>query len=244
MRGVDGRAAPGPYLIGVTGNIACGKSTVLARLAAHGAETIDADRVVHALMEPGEAVWAGVRDEFGPGIMAADGRIDRRALGAIVFADPAQLARLEQLTHPAVRARIIERIADAARRGVAVVVVDAIKLYEGGLADFCDETWVVTCDPAGQLARLMARNGFDETEARRRIAAQPPQAEKVARADVVIDNGDTLDATRAQVDVAWENVVSGRRSRRHGGTEGARRGTAASRDARTIVADNSEPGEA
>lgn len=208
MATVERMSATGrPYLIGVTGNIACGKSTVLTRLAEHGAETIDADRVVHALMEPGEAVWAAIRETFGPGVIAADGRIDRRALGAIVFADRAQLARLEGLTHPAVRARIVAQVADAARRGVAVVVVDAIKLYEGGLADQCDETWVVTCDPAQQLARLMARNGFSEAEAQQRIAAQPPQAEKIARAAVVIDNSGTVEETRAQVDGAWGRVV-------------------------------------
>jgi len=201
------RATGRPYLIGLTGNIACGKSTVLARLAEHGAETIDADRVVHALMEPGEAVWAAVRETFGPGVIAADGRIDRRALGAIVFAERAELARLEGLTHPAVRARIVAQVAEAARRGVAVVVIDAIKLYEGGLADQCDETWVVTCDPAQQLARLIARNGFSEAEAQQRIAAQPPQADKMARATVVIDNSGTVDETRAQVDGAWGRVV-------------------------------------
>ena len=202
------QATSRPYLIGVTGNIACGKSTVLARLAEHGAETIDADRVVHTLMEPGEAVWSAVRETFGPSVIAADGRIDRRELGAIVFADRAELARLEALTHPAVRARIVAQVADAARRGVAVVVVDAIKLYEGGLAEQCDETWVVTCDPAQQLARLMARNGFSEAEALQRIAAQPPQAEKIARAAVVIANSGTVDETRAQVDGAWGRVVS------------------------------------
>ncbi len=202
----DKQGAARPYLIGVTGNIACGKSAVLRRLADLGAETIDADRVVHALMEPGQTAWTAVRDSFGPGVMTADGRIDRRALAAIVFSDPAELLRLEALTHPAVRVQIMAQVADAARRGVRVVVVDAIKLFEGGLADHCDEVWVVTCDPAQQLARLMARNGFDEAEARRRIAAQPPQAEKVARADVVIDNSGTLDATNAQVDAAWRAV--------------------------------------
>ena len=192
-----------PYLIGVTGNIACGKSSVLRHLAELGAETIDADHVVHALMEPGQPVWAAVRDGFGPGVMAPDGRIDRRALAGIVFSDPAELQRLEEMTHPAVRVRIMAQVAEAATRGVKTIVIDAIKLYEGGLADHCDETWVVTCDPAQQLARLMARNGFDEAEARRRIAAQPPQAEKVARADVVIDNSGTPEATRAQVEAAW-----------------------------------------
>jgi dephospho-CoA kinase len=201
------RATGKPYLIGLTGNIACGKSTVLARLAEHGAETIDADRVVHALMEPGEAVWAAVRETFGPGVIAADGRIDRRALGAIVFAERAELARLEGLTHPAVRARIVAQVAEAARRGVAVVVIDAIKLYEGGLADQCDETWVVICDPVQQLARLIARNGFSEAEAQQRIAAQPLQVDKIARATVVIDNSSTVDETRAQVDGAWGRFV-------------------------------------
>ncbi len=199
--------SPGwPYLLGVTGNIACGKSAVLTRLAELGAETIDADRVVHALQEPGEAVWAAVRDAFGPGIIGPDGRLDRRALGAIVFADPARLARLEELTHPAVRARIVAQVAGAARRGVPLVVVDAIKLYEGGLATYCDATWVVTCAPVQQLARLMARNGFSEDEARQRIAAQPPQAAKLARADLAIDNSGTLAATLAQVDAAWADL--------------------------------------
>lgn len=208
-----------PYLIGLTGNIACGKSAVLVALAEHGAATIDADRVVHALMEPGETVWAAVRDTFGPAVMTEDGRIDRRALGAIVFADRAQLARLEGLTHPAVRTWIVARLAAFVREGVRVAVVDAIRLYEGGWAERCNETWVVTCDPALQLARLMARNNFSEAEARQRIAAQPPQAEKVARADVVIDNSGMLEATRAQVDAAWARLpraVRGR-SERSGG---------------------------
>ena len=195
-----------PYLIGLTGNIACGKTTVLARLAELGAETIDADRVVHDLMVPGETVWAAVRDAW-PEVITAAGEIDRRALGVIVFADPAQLRRLEALTHPAVRARIVARVADAARRGVKVVVVDAIKLFEGGLAAHCDTVWVVTCTPAQQLARLMARNGFSEAEARKRIAAQPPQAEKVARANVVIDNSGGRSVTLAQVDAAWATLT-------------------------------------
>lgn len=205
-----------PYLIGLTGNIACGKSVVLTLLAERGAATIDADRVVHTLMEPGEPVWAAIREAFGPAISDGQGRIDRRALGAIVFGDPAQLARLEGLTHPAVRAWIVARLTEMVREGYRVAVVDAIKLYEGGLAERCDETWVVTCDPAQQLARLMARNGFSEAEARQRIAAQPPQAEKIARADVVIDNSGTLEATRAQVDAAWARLPFGVREQASG----------------------------
>lgn len=202
--GATGRARP--FLIGLTGNIACGKSAVLARLAELGAETIDADSVVHELQRPGEPVWAAIREAFGPAVLTPAGALDRRALGAIVFGDPAALARLEALTHPAVRARIEERVAAAAGRGVAVMVIDAIKLFEGGLADRCDQNWVVTCSPEQQLARLMARNGFTEAEARQRIAAQPPQAEKVARADLVIDNSGALADTYAQVDAAWRGL--------------------------------------
>lgn len=188
------------YLIGLTGNIACGKSTVLAQLAGYGAAVIDADRVVHALQEPGQPVWAAIREHFGPGVLAPDGAIDRRALGAIVFADPAALALLERLTHPAVRARIAALVDASA---APVIAVDAVKLLEGGLADCCDELWVVTCAPEQQLARLMARNGFAEAEARRRIAAQPPVETRLIHADVTIDNSGPLAATRARVREAW-----------------------------------------
>jgi dephospho-CoA kinase len=207
------RCRAAPYLLGLTGNIACGKSTVLSQLAELGAETIDADRVVHELLAPGEPVAAAIGDTFGPGVLTPEGAVDRRALGALVFADPAALARLEALTHPAVRERIAARVAAAAERGAPTVVLDAIKLIEGGLADRCDAVWVVTCRPEQQLARLMARNGFGEEEARRRIAAQPPQAAKVARADLVIDNSGTIEATRAQVAVAWGRVP---RAENHG----------------------------
>jgi dephospho-CoA kinase len=196
---------PTPHLIGLTGNIACGKSTVLAMLAALGAETIDADAEVHALYAPGEPVSAAVGAAFGPGALTPEGGVDRRALGAIVFGDPARLRQLEAIVHPAVRRRIEARIS-ASR--AAVVVIDAIKLIEGGLADRCDAVWVVTCAPEQQLARLMARNGFDRAEAERRIAAQPPQAEKVARADVVIDNSGDQAATEAQVRQAWAAHVA------------------------------------
>ena len=207
QKAARGARSPRPYLIGLTGNIACGKSTVLAQLAGYGAEVIDADRVVHELQRPGQPVWAAIREAFGTGVLAPDGALDRRALGAIVFADPAALARLESLTHPAVREWIEARVA-ASR--APVVVIDAIKLLESGLADGCDEVWVVTCPPEQQLARLMARNGFAEEEARRRIAAQPPQAQKVARADLVIANDGTLEELRARVAAAWAALPIGR----------------------------------
>ena len=190
-----------PYVIGLTGNIACGKSAVLLMLAELGAETIDADRVAHAIMAPGMPTTERIIAEFGPEIRAADGGIDRRALGAIVFADPVRLAHLDELAHPPTVAAIRERVAASDH---AVIVVDAIKLFEAGMAGDCDQIWVVTCDPEQQVERLMRRNGFDRATARQRIEAQPPPEDKVRRADVVIDNSGTLDATSVQVQTAWK----------------------------------------
>ncbi|HUZ01111.1 MAG TPA: dephospho-CoA kinase [Thermomicrobiaceae bacterium] len=197
-----------PYVIGLTGNIACGKSAVLTMLADLGAETFDADRVAHDVMAAGMPTAERVIAEFGPGIRTADGGIDRRALGAIVFADPSRLARLEELTHPPTVAAIRDRVAASVH---AVVVIDAIKLFEAGLAPDCDQVWVVTCDHEQQLERLMRRNGFDRREAQQRINAQPPQEEKVRRADVVINNSGSLYSTAAQVRAAWMALPSQRR---------------------------------
>ena len=228
----------GVYLIGLTGNIACGKSTVLALLRERGAHVLDADGVTHELQRPGKPVYAAIVAEFGPGILTAPGGpIDRRKLGAIVFSDPAALQRLEQIVHPAVRERIQSWLADLAGQGEGetgrggdkergrqgdlgaidgsgspglqvsgsgqVAVIDAIKLLEGGWKQVCDAIWVVTCTPEQQLERLITTRGMSEAEARGRIAAQPPQADKVALADVVIDNSGSLEETRRQVEAAW-----------------------------------------
>lgn len=189
-----------PYIIGLTGNIACGKSTVREMLREHGAATLDADALVHDLYLPGDPVFRAVVGAFGADILTADGTLDRRALGRKVFGDPAALARLEGLTHPAVIERTWQWVA---RQKASVVVVDAVKLIEAGIANGCDALWVVSCPPDEERRRLMTRPGMTEVEADRRLAAQAPEAEKVERADVVIDNGGTMDATRAQIDRAW-----------------------------------------
>jgi dephospho-CoA kinase len=218
------------YLIGLTGNIACGKSTVLDLLRERGAHVIDADRVTHELQAPGQPVYRAIVAEFGAGILSSpDGPIDRRALGAIVFANPAALRRLEQIVHPAVRERIMGWLAELEREGdlatgrsgesiaftpsplhpftpSPVAVIDAIKLLEGGWKQICDAIWVVTCAPEQQLARLIATRAMSEAEARTRIAAQPPQADKIAQADVVIDNSGSLELTRRQVEAAWQAI--------------------------------------
>lgn len=188
-----------PFRIGLTGNIACGKSTVGRLLVNRGAEYIDADQLVHALLEAGTPENARVVERFGPGVRGPDGRIDRATLGAIVFADPAALRDLEAILHPAVRVEIRRRL--AATRA-PIVVVDAIKLLESGLARELDAVWVVTCPRAEQLRRLTAERGLTPEQAVARIDAQSPQEEKIRQATVVIDNGGSLAETERQVDAA------------------------------------------
>ena len=184
-----------PKVIGLTGNIACGKSLVLDTLAALGAETVDADVLAREALSPTGPAYRAVLERFGPEIQLPSGEIDRRRLGRIVFADPAALRDLEAFTHPYVAAQVRKRVAAAS----GPIVVDAVKLLESGLADLCDEVWVVTCPPDEQLRRLIARDGFAEEDALLRIRAQPPQEEKVARADVVIANDGTPEETRRRV---------------------------------------------
>ncbi len=206
-------------VIGLTGNIGTGKSTVLRMLADLGAHTIDADEVAHQAIAPGGPAYQAVLETFGPDIVREDGTIDRRRLADIVFSDPAALARLEAIVHPAVYQLVrqaIRRIeAEADPDGPEpVVVIEAIKLLESGtLLPLCDQIWVVTTSPEQQVQRLVSQRGISEAEARRRMAAQSPQAEKVKRADVVIDNSGTLADTAAQVRTAWATHVEPRRQR-------------------------------
>ncbi|HET9661857.1 MAG TPA: dephospho-CoA kinase [Thermomicrobiales bacterium] len=189
-----------PWLIGVTGNIACGKSAVMQRLAELGATIIDGDLVYRELTGPGSELVQTLAREFGPAIVGSDGSLNRPALGKIVFSDPRALLTLDQLTHPVILDEVFRRIATAS---TDVVATDGIKLLESGLGDRCDEVWVVACDPAQQRERLMTRSGYAAEEANRRIDAQPPASEKIARADVVIENNGTLDELRDRVDAAW-----------------------------------------
>ncbi|MBA3471314.1 MAG: dephospho-CoA kinase [Herpetosiphonaceae bacterium] len=190
------------YLIGLTGNIACGKSTVVAMLRELGAVVCDADAVVHAVQAPDGAAYAPIVAAFGPKILVAgrDGSpIDRAALGRIVFSDPEKLRLLESLVHPAVRTVMGEWLAAQQAAGVQVAVIDAIKLIESGWPALCDAVWVVTAPPAQQLARLMGERGMSAADAEQRIAAQNSQAGKIAVANVVIDNSGSLEQTQAQV---------------------------------------------
>ena len=211
------KSYPNLYLIGLTGNIACGKSTVLAMLSALGARTVDADPVTHRVQQPGTPVYEQIVAAFGRGTATApDGPLDRRKLGEIVFGDAAALARLERIVHPAVQAELqawLKNVAHSTGHGTReqprlspVAVVDAIKLLERGWKAEADAIWVVTCAPEQQLERLMTTRGLSRAEAERRIAAQPPQAEKVVQAHVVIDNSGSQSATREQVERAWNAI--------------------------------------
>ncbi len=193
-----------PYLIGVTGNIACGKSTVTDQLAHFGVAVVDADRVYHDLIEPGKPLWSRLLARYGKSITIPDGRIDRKALGRIAFGEPGALAELEALTHPAIRAEVMQRALDAT---TPVVAVSAIKLLEGGWKEFCDAIWLVTCTDDVQRQRLMVNRGLSEEEANARLASQPPVDEKRDIADVVIDNSGTLEDTAVQVARAWSALL-------------------------------------
>jgi len=190
-----------PFLIGLTGNIGTGKSTVAGMLAELGAETIDADLVAHEVMRKGTAAHAEIVETFGQGVLDKDGEIDRPRLGAVVFADPAALARLEAVVHPATLEAVARRVAAATSD---VVVIEAIKLIEAGMAEAYDSLWVTTCRPEQQVQRIMEGRGASRAEAKQRVRAQPSQEEKRARADVVIDTSGTLAWTLEQVRMAWE----------------------------------------
>jgi dephospho-CoA kinase len=187
---------------GLTGNIACGKSAVEGMLREAGLPVIDADVVAREVVEPGEPALAAIVDAFGDGVLGPDGRLDRPALGRIVFTDPAARRRLEAITHPAIGAAIARQVVGFAGQGHEHIVVSAALMVESGSFRNYAGVVAVTCPPAEQLRRLLARDGLSEAEARARIDSQMPQEEKAKHADVVIDNGGDRAATRRQVE-AW-----------------------------------------
>ena len=193
-----------PYVVGLTGNIAAGKSVVGHMLSEMGAEHIDADRLAHQVMAAGTPTCERIAAAFGTQILRPDGSIDRGRLGSIVFDDADALARLEAIVHPEVIARTRQLIAASK---AAVIVVEAIKLIESGMVvQLCDSLWVVTVSRAAQIRRLVEQRRLSYEEAVLRIDAQPPQEAKVARADVVIHNDGSLESTRQQVIEAWREV--------------------------------------
>jgi dephospho-CoA kinase len=197
--------------IGITGPIGCGKSQVARWLAERGALVTDADVVARAATAPGTRAHAAILRRFGAPVTAPDGTLDRAALGRVVFGDPAALRTLEAIVHPEVRPRILEAIASAETSQAPAVVVEAIKLVEGGLAGLLDEVWLVTCHPAAQHERLLGR-GMSATDAEQRIAAQDGLVERLLpQATRVLDTSGGEAATRALVDEALDQAIATRR---------------------------------
>ncbi len=193
-----------PLVIGLTGNIATGKSLVGKMLSALGAEHIDADRLAHRVIARGTPAWERIVASFGDEVLKPNGAIDRRRLGAIVFSNSELLASLEAMVHPDVLSYARRLISSTT---APVVVLEAIKLLESGMArQMCDSIWVVVAPRDVQIRRLVEQRGLSYREAILRVEAQPPQEEKVAQADVVIDNGGDIETTLSQVRRAWHDL--------------------------------------
>ena len=191
-----------PRIIGLTGNIACGKTAVGHMLLELGAERyIDADAVVHKLYQAGQPIAVQVAQAFGQMVIAPEGSVDRKALGAIVFQDAEAMRKLEAIVHPAVSLALARELASVSPTGIAII--DAVKLLEGDSGKFCQSKWIVICREEQELVRLMSRSGLGEGEAWARIRAQPPVAPRLALVDEVIDNSGSLEETRRQVCAAF-----------------------------------------
>ncbi|AWL37832.1 MULTISPECIES: dephospho-CoA kinase [Streptomyces] len=192
--------------VGLTGGIGAGKSEVSRLLVRCGAVLVDADRIAREVVEPGTPGLASVVETFGPGILAADGTLDRPALGAIVFADPDRLAALNALVHPLVAARSAEL--ERAAGPDAIVVHDVPLLAENGLAPLYDLVVVVDAAPGTQLDRLVRLRGMTERDARARMAAQATREQRLAVADLVVDNDGPLDDLEPQVRRIWADLTA------------------------------------
>ncbi|MBK8480131.1 MAG: dephospho-CoA kinase [Proteobacteria bacterium] len=210
MRGVeDGAAQRGwarPWVIGLTGGIAAGKSTVAAMLRELGAAVVDADALAHDVVAPGTAVFAAVVGAFGRDVVAASGALDRAALAQRVFGEPAARGRLEAIVHPAIARAARDAISALARLGARRVVYDAALLVETGRHREVDLLIVVVADDRRRLRRLRRRDGLGAGAAAARLAAQLPQQQKRALADFVIDNSGARRATRRQVRALWTAI--------------------------------------
>lgn len=196
-------AWPGKYIIGLTGNIATGKSVVRRMLEHLGAYGIDADALSHRAIAKGAPGYKPVIETFGRWILGPDEQIDRSRLGKVVFSDPAALAQLEAIVHPLVRQAIDILVRRAPHK---VVVIEAIKLLDGPLRKACDTIIVTHASAPVQLVRLIGKRGMSEQAARQRIAAQPPQEEKLAAADFVIKNDGSFEDTWRQVQETWYHM--------------------------------------
>ncbi len=194
----------GKYVIGLTGNIGTGKSVIRRMLEHLGAYGIDADALSHRAMARGAPGYQPILAAFGNWVLGPDGEIDRVKLGRLVFSDPDALKTLEGIVHPLVDQAVSFLVK---RAGQKVIVIEAIKLLESSLMSYCDSTWVTYASPQIQISRLVQRRHMTEADARQRVAAQPPQEDKIAAATVVIRNELNFEDTWRQVSNAWQKYI-------------------------------------
>jgi len=194
--------------VGLTGNIASGKSSAAQFFSGLGAHVIDADRIAHALLQCGTPTYGRVIEAFGNGILGPAGEIDRRILGQLVFSDAGQRNLLNSLTHPAVESEIHRKIGEIERSApCGIIIVDAALMIETGGYRMYHYLVVAACHPSVQVSRLMARDGLTESEARARMASQMPIEEKLKLADYTIDTSGTLPQTCEQVESIYRDLL-------------------------------------
>jgi dephospho-CoA kinase len=193
-------------VIGLTGGIASGKSTVAAMLRELGAPIVDADLLARQVVEPGSPALAEIAQRFGADMLAADGTLDRKKMGERIFADPGARATLNAITHPRIAQASAAALADFAAAGHKVAIYEAALLVENRIHERLGGLIVVSVPDDVQIARLRARDGLDEEGARARVSAQLPLASKVAVADWVVDNGGSVEHTRAEVERIWRAI--------------------------------------
>jgi dephospho-CoA kinase len=195
------------YVIGLTGGIGTGKSTVAKVLEEQGAVIIDADRVGHEVYLPGRPAHREIVDAFGPDVVASDGAIDRKKLGPIVFADPKNLARLNAITHPRMKELMREKLAQLEGAGTRVAVLEAALLFDAGWDDLTEEVWVTVVPPETAARRTSERSGIPVEQVLERIVkAQMDSEERIRRSDVVIDTGGEIEDTRRRTLREWQRL--------------------------------------
>ncbi len=205
------------HVIGLTGGIASGKTTVTRVFRERNVPVIDADLLGHRTYEPGTDTYRAVVRAFGDDLVAADGTIDRRVLGGKVFGKPEELKKLTDIVWPGIRRLASEELSALETAGNELVLLEAAVLFEAGWHDLCDEVWVVVVEPDLAVKRLAERNNLDEEAARARIASQLSNAERIVKADVVIENNATLAALETRINRAWDELQ--RRIRAESGRE-------------------------
>jgi dephospho-CoA kinase len=195
-------------IIGLTGGIATGKSTAADYLEKKGAEIIDADQISHKITQKKKKGWQLIVEEFGENILKSDGELDREKLGGIIFSDSTKRKKLESLLHPLIISEMKEK-AHEYLENKKIVIFMAPLLYEAGLDQFCDQIWVISSSESAQIKRLQKRNGLNRKAALSRIESQMPLKDKIAKADVVIENNSTLNEFKKNLDQQWEKVLKG-----------------------------------